>query len=142
MRLTHLLDGYRLLTCTCLSLHRKDYDMAKEWAKAFYASGPWQRVREYVLRRDRFMCQRCKRPADTVHHKVRLTPDNIHDPMISLNPDNLEAICDDCHKAEHDEERKKAFIMNPETIMKREQIELDYRFDSNGNIVPRSPRGC
>lgn len=115
--------------------------MAKEWAADFYASGAWHRVREYVMRRDRFMCQHCKAPATTVHHRIHLTPDNIHDPMISLNPDNLEAVCDDCHKAIHDAERKKGFNMKPETIMKRDQIKLDYQFDSAGNIVPRSPRG-
>ena len=40
-----------------------------------------------------------------MHHKVRLTVDNIHDPMITLNFDNLELLCRECHAAEHGNKR-------------------------------------
>ncbi len=35
------------------------------------------------------------------HHKTELTEDNTNDPNISLNPDNVEIICHDCHNKEH-----------------------------------------
>ena len=48
------------------------------------------------------MCQRCKRqPGYIVHHKIHLTPANIGDPEVSLNWDNLEYVCKECHDAEH-----------------------------------------
>lgn len=35
------------------------------------------------------------------HHKVELTLDNIDDVNITLNPDNIEVLCHDCHNAVH-----------------------------------------
>lgn len=70
-----------------------------------------------------------------VHHKIHLTRDNISDPQISLNPDNLESLCDDCHKLEHDSERKDGNVSDEQKMM-RQLIQPDYRFDDNGNIVP------
>lgn len=35
------------------------------------------------------------------HHKVELTLDNIDNPTITLNPDNIEVLCHDCHNAAH-----------------------------------------
>lgn len=57
------------------------------------------------FRRAHPLCERCKAqgiisPAEEVHHKIRLTPANINNPMITLNWDNLEALCSECHRAE------------------------------------------
>ena len=41
-----------------------------------------------------------------MHHKVHLTPDNINDPDVSLNADNLMLLCRDCHAMEHKHERR------------------------------------
>ena len=38
------------------------------------------------------------------HHKIELTEENVHDPMISLNPDLIELVCFDCHE---DEKKRK-----------------------------------
>ncbi len=35
------------------------------------------------------------------HHKVELTLDNIDDVNVTLNPDNIEVLCHDCHNAAH-----------------------------------------
>ena len=110
--------------------------MAKEWAKGFYNSGAWASVREAVLKRDRYMCVRCHAPAITVHHKTRLSKDNINDPSISLNPSNLETLCDECHKAEHKNERVKAFARSDEHARIAELIKPDYEFDAEGNLIP------
>ena len=40
-------------------------------------------------------------PGDEVHHKIRLTPENIKDPQVALNWNNLELLCKDCHNQEH-----------------------------------------
>ena len=35
------------------------------------------------------------------HHKAELTLDNIDDVNVTLNPDNIEVLCHDCHNAAH-----------------------------------------
>ena len=71
------------------------------------------------------LCERCREagmivPADEVHHKIKLTPENINRPEIAMNWANLIALCKDCHMKEH---RKK----------KR------WTVDENGNVTPGTP---
>lgn len=80
--------------------------MAKPWAEKFYNSARWQHCRaafiDSRIREDGGMCQRCHAQLGyIVHHKIHLTPLNIDDPEISLNFDNLEYVCKDCHDEEH-----------------------------------------
>ena len=46
------------------------------------------------------------RTGEIVHHKIELTPDNIHNPDITLNFDNLQLLCRDCHAAVHKPEKR------------------------------------
>ena len=82
---------------------------------------------EFVKARGR-MCERClekglinsgtkKQPLE-VHHKVRLTPENINNPEITLNWDNLELLCHDCHEEE------------------RQRAARRWRVDSEGRVLP------
>lgn len=76
--------------------------MAKEWAKSFYNSDRWKNCRAgYIserIRVDGGMCQACKRNLGyIVHHKIILTPENISNPSVSLNWENLSYECKDCH---------------------------------------------
>ena len=48
-----------------------------------------------------YICERCGKPAQICHHKTYLNGTNVHDPAIALSFDNLEALCMDCHNAEH-----------------------------------------
>lgn len=78
----------------------------QEWAEKFYKSKAWQNVRDYVYKRDAMLCQDCLHrglytPAVEVHHITPLTPDNINDPAVSLNPDNLVSLCKMCHTYRH-----------------------------------------
>ena len=44
------------------------------------------------------LCEECQDKAGyIVHHKTILTRENISDPDISLNHNNLEYVCKDCH---------------------------------------------
>lgn len=74
----------------------KDYDNA-----AFYHSAAWHRVSAAYMASKHYICERCGKPATICHHKTWLNAENVHDPAIALNPDNLEALCQDCHNAEH-----------------------------------------
>ena len=48
-----------------------------------------------------YVCERCGKPAVICHHKKWLNDVNVIDPKIALSFDNLEALCLDCHNAEH-----------------------------------------
>lgn len=89
----------------------------------FYKSKEWKQARRaYILMRGG-LCERCKakgiiNTGTHVHHKEYITIDNIDDPNITLNPDNLELLCFGCHQEEH---------------FPRED---DYSFDKNGDMIP------
>lgn len=75
--------------------------MAKEWAKKFYNSKAWIKCRESYISKVFGLCERCGKPGLILHHKIELTPFNINDPEITLNHNNLEYLCLDCHNKEH-----------------------------------------
>ena len=83
--------------------------MAKEFAKPFYNSMAWQKCRaSYIAYRqsiDGGMCETCHEEVGViVHHKEWITPDNINDPDITLNHDNLKLDCWVCHNKESKDE--------------------------------------
>ena len=102
--------------------------MARDFAKAFYHSKEWQQVRDYCLRRDKYLCVHCGMPAEEVHHVTHLSPGNINDIAISLNPVNLVSLCRACHFDEHRKDRQEA-------IDKANGKENPYEFDENGFLV-------
>ena len=103
--------------------------MAKSYAKKFYASKAWKACRASYILQQHGICERCGRVGEEVHHIKPITPQNITDPNITLNHDNLMLLCKDCHFQIH-EKRKKAGKPVRES-------ELRYMFDENGNIVPK-----
>ena len=99
--------------------------MAKDYAKAFYSSKAWKQCRAQVLRRDLYTCAECYGRAQEVHHRTELTPTNINDPMVSLNPDNLVSLCHDCHTK----------ITKGSTG----DVSEGYYFDENGQVIKAYP---
>ena len=74
--------------------------------RQFYKSKQWQLCRESYLASVGRLCEECLKegritPAVIVHHKVELTEDNIDCPAVTINPQNLEAVCLDCHNKIH-----------------------------------------
>ena len=53
--------------------------------------------------------------ATLAHHIIPVTAKNVNDPQISLNADNLMALCTECHAAIHSSRR--------------------WRFDENGKMI-------
>ena len=72
--------------------------MAQRFSKPFYDSKAWKLMRTQILRRDNYECHDCGGHATEVHHMVELTPENIHDENIALNPALLMSLCGECHK--------------------------------------------
>lgn len=74
--------------------------------QSFYASDPWINFRLGLIAERGPNCQVCgRRIAKAIeiigHHKIELTPENVHDVLISLNPSNVDLVCFDCHHKEH-----------------------------------------
>lgn len=92
----------------------------KEYARAFYKSRAWLKCRDSYIKSVGGLCERCLAeglivPGYIVHHKCYLTPENIKDPSITLNFDNLEYVCQPCHNAIHfKEEYRKRYKINPD----------------------------
>ena len=42
------------------------------------------------------------KPGEIVHHKIHLTPNNVNNPAVTLNWDNLQLVCRDCHAEIHE----------------------------------------
>ena len=98
--------------------------MPRDFSKNFYNSKAWKKAREAYIGSKFGICERCGKPnSKQVHHKVYLTPDNINNPEISLNPDNFELLCDVCHQKEHNE--------------KYSPIVWGLEFNENGELVRR-----
>lgn len=103
--------------------------MARLFARKFYNSKEWLSCRDaYKLSVDG-LCERCLakdiyEPGIEVHHQTYLSPDNINDPFITLNWDNLELLCQSCHSIEH--------------MSKYEATREDVVFDSEGNLILRN----
>lgn len=73
------------------------------------------------MKRDAYVCVDCMKKnkltaAEEVHHITELTPENITDPAITLNPNNLVSLCRECHKERHEARQRR------------------YKIDERGNV--------
>lgn len=84
----------------------------------FYKSKEWLLARTLKINATQSKCDRCGAVGEEVHHKIRLKVENVNDVYISLNQDNLELLCRDCHNDEHGRFKKKELM-----------------FDEDGNFV-------
>ena len=94
--------------------------------REFYNSQQWQKVRALARQRAGGLCERCAKEgiikgADVIHHIKPITESNVNDPNVTVNLDNLMALCTECHAAVHSGGKKKR-----------------YTIDAAGRIAPRS----
>lgn len=97
----------------------------KGFADTFYTSTAWKKCARGYRRSVGDLCEKCRArglivPAEEVHHKIHLTPQNITRPEIALNWQNLVALCKDCHIKVHRGEKR-------------------WTVDADGNVSPRDP---
>ena len=74
----------------------------------FYKSMAWRNTRRNYKQSVGGLCERCMKngiiaSADVVHHIVPLTEETVTDLNLSLNWDNLQALCRKCHAEVHKE---------------------------------------
>lgn len=90
----------------------------------FYKTKAWQDCRNAYIRKVGGLCEKCKArglivPAEIVHHKIHLDAENVKDPAIALNPENLCALCAKCHGAEHGKPNRRYVIGEDGSIESR-----------------------
>jgi 5-methylcytosine-specific restriction enzyme A len=95
-------------------------DMHSE-LKWFYDSLPWKKLRDAYKKAKFGICERCFNPAKIVHHKIHLDKSNVNKSEISLNWDNLELMCVECHNKHH--------------YRKYNILPSGYKFDECGQII-------
>ena len=76
----------------------------------FYASKKWTELRHHIIVERGCTCEVCGEIyPDTsfliAHHKIELDNNNFKDASISLNPDNIEVVCWNCHNRIHNSGR-------------------------------------
>ena len=111
--------------------------------RKFYDSKAWWECRGGFVKSKNYLCERCGRVCWTkgdnrykrakaeghdvvfgiVHHMEYLNDSNVNDPNISLNWENLEYLCIECHNKEH--------------MTKNVEVRKDVTFDEDGNIIRR-----
>ena len=74
--------------------------------ESFYKTAMWQKCRDAYFKSKQGLCERCLergryKAGEIVHHIKPITPDNMNDPTITLNFDNLQLLCRDCHARVH-----------------------------------------
>jgi 5-methylcytosine-specific restriction enzyme A len=70
----------------------------------FYNTKAWKKKRLYILNRDGYLCQECRKygrntEAKIVHHIIEVEDQ----PELKLKNDNLISVCPSCHNKEHPE---------------------------------------
>lgn len=86
--------------------------MAQAFAKPFYDSDQWRDCRKAYYHYRGGLCERCLKlglysPGEIVHHKRHINPENIQDPAILTDFNNLELLCRKCHADEHSKHKKR-----------------------------------
>ena len=85
----------------------------------FYRSDTWKIARAIKIASVGGFCEKCGGLGTEVHHIIHLTPENVTDPEIATNQENLMLLCNECHNKEHG----------------RFEGKREYTFDEDGNLV-------
>ena len=71
-------------------------------AHPFYGTAKWKNCRATYMKKKHYVCERCGKPADVVHHIQHLHGTDYWDnPKKAFGEDNLMALCHNCHNTIH-----------------------------------------
>ena len=85
-----------------------------------YRSDTWKIARAIKIANACGVCEECGAIGTEVHHIVHLTPENVTDPSVATNQENLKLLCNECHNKAHG----------------RFEGRREYYFDDEGNLIP------
>lgn len=78
----------------------KHSDRFRTWQIKFYNSKPWRTLRNRIRTTKRMRCDMCGRlihGKSIVDHIIEIDESNYQDESITLNEDNLQLLCLECH---------------------------------------------
>lgn len=78
----------------------KHSDWFRSWQIKFYNSKPWRTLRNRIRTTKRMRCDMCGRlihGKSIVDHIIEIDETNYQDESITLNEDNLQLLCLECH---------------------------------------------
>lgn len=90
-------------------------------AKKFYNSKEWKKCRASYIPKVFGLCEKCGEPGVILDHITEINIDNVNDPEITLNHDNLQFLCVPCH--------------NKKTFGTQEPLREGFGFDDDGNLI-------
>ena len=100
--------------------------MISKKLKFFYNSKEWLQLSDHIRKTNFHICHDCGKPnSKEVHHIQQVTESNVMDPNITLNPDNLVLLCNDCHNRRHNRFKRTLTPAQQRTIT----------FDDAGNVI-------
>lgn len=93
---------------------RKGEGMSKETTN-FYRTKVWKRCKEAYLTKVNYLCEQCMKeglitPAEAVHHIKPITKESMNDPNITLNHNNLMAVCRKHHDMFHHKKYRRSYF--------------------------------
>ena len=106
--------------------HRREVRIMSKETTNFYRTKAWKRCKQAYLTKVNYLCELCQReglitPAEAVHHIKPITPDNMTDPNITLNHNNLMAVCRKHHdQLHHRKDQRYSFDHFGNLIMKED----------------------
>ena len=109
--------------------------------RQFYTGRKWRSISREYARSKNYLCERCLKkglvvPYEEVHHKIRLTLENINNPDIAFNWNNLECLCKKCHEAEYEQDAKQRYAYRKSFKKKHEHETQRYKVDQRtGKVV-------
>jgi len=80
--------------------NHKHSDWFRIWQIRFYNSNPWRTLRNRIRTTKRMRCDMCGRlihGKSIVDHIIEIDETNYQDESITLNEDNLQLLCLECH---------------------------------------------
>ena len=94
---------------TCSIYWTQPSSFLKKNNDKFYTDSEYKQFRDYVLKRDKYICEYCGKLAEYVHHE---RPKKL-EPFFSLDPDLAWSVCRTCHyKYGHRDECSTANLAN------------------------------
>lgn len=73
----------------------------KRIGQKIYNSTAWTQIRNAYMDKVNWRCERCGGLATICHHREYITAANVNRAEVTLNFENLEALCQECHNREH-----------------------------------------
>lgn len=86
-----------------------------------YHTQAWRKLRHYYYGKRHGICEQCGMPGDIVDHIEEITEENVNDPEITFNEENLQLLCLSCH--------------NKKTFKKHFPICEGFGFDESGQLI-------